>query len=174
MEFRIRPVRETDAEGLNALRILPGVLENILAVPSERVEFSQEYIDSMLRGDHQIVAVVDERDGTERIIGTAGLSVQRNPRLCHSATFGIMVHPDFQNMGVGTALMKAILDLADNWLMLVRIELTVFCENERAIHLYQKMGFEIEGKKRFAAARHGKYADEYLMARIRPNFLQPE
>lgn len=173
MEFRIRPVKDTDAEGLNALRIIPEVLENILAVPSERVEFSQEYIDSMLRTDHQFVAVVDEEDG-ERIIGTAGLSILRNPRLNHSATFGIMVHPDFQNRGVGTALMKAVIDLADNWLMLVRVELTVFCENERAQRLYQKFGFEIEGRKRMAAKRHGKYADEYLMARIHPAFSSQE
>ncbi len=62
----------------------------------------------------------------------------RNPRLYHSANFGIMVHRDYQNDGVGTGLMKAVLDLADNWLMLVRIELTVFCENERAIHLFMK------------------------------------
>jgi putative acetyltransferase len=171
MEFRIRPVRETDAEDINALRTLPGVYENNLALPAERVEFCQEYIDGLLRNDHQYVAVVQE-EGGERIIGTAGLSVMRNPRLYHSASFGIMVHPDYQNCGVGTALMKAILDLADNWLMLVRIELTVFCDNERAIHLYEKMGFEIEGKKRMAAIRHGKYADEYLMARIRPGFAQ--
>lgn len=171
MEFRIRPVRETDAEDINALRTLPGVYENTLALPAERVEFCQEYIDGLLRNDHQYVAVVQE-EGGERIIGTAGFSVMRNPRLYHSASFGIMVHPDYQNCGVGTALMKAILDLADNWLMLVRIELTVFCDNERAIHLYEKMGFEIEGKKRMAAIRHGKYADEYLMARIRPGFAQ--
>lgn len=171
MEFRIRPVRETDAEGINALRILPSVFENTLGLPSERVEFCQEYIDGLLRNDHQFVAVVDEEYG-ERVIGTAGLSVLRNPRLYHSASFGIMVHPDYQNCGVGTALMKAILDLADNWLMLVRIELTVFCDNARAIHLYEKMGFEIEGRKRMAAARHGIYADEYLMARIRPGFKQ--
>jgi len=171
LEFWIRPVRETDAEGINALRIMPGVFENILGLPSERADFCQEYIDGLLRNDHQYVAVI-RQDGEERIIGTAGLSVMRNPRLYHSANFGIMVHRDYQNDGVGTALMKAVLDLADNWLMLVRIELTVFCENERAIHLYEKTGFEIEGKKRMAAIRNGKYADEYLMARIRPGFGQ--
>lgn len=72
----------------------------------------------------------------------AGLTVFANPRLRHSADIGIMVHKDYQNMGVGSALMERLLDLADNWLMLVRVELTVFADNERAIHLYEKFGFE--------------------------------
>ncbi len=169
MDFHIRPIREGDAEGINALRLMPGVFENILGIPSERIEFCQEYIDGLLRNDHQFVAVFDEA-GEERIIGTAGVSIMRSPRLYHSANFGIMVHRDFQNSGVGTALMNTILDLADNWLMLVRLELDVFCDNERAVHLYEKMGFVIEGKKRMAAIKNGKYADEYIMARIRPGF----
>ena len=40
--------------------------------------------------------------------------------MSHGAELGILVHTDYQNQGVGTALMKTVLDLADNWLMLVR------------------------------------------------------
>jgi putative acetyltransferase len=61
--------------------------------------------------------------------------------------------------------MTAILDLADGWLMLKRVELCVFTDNERAIALYRSMGFVVEGTKKYAAARGGTYADEYLMAR---------
>lgn len=43
--------------------------------------------------------------------------------------------------------MSEILDLADNWLMLARIELGVFTDNEKAIKLYEKFGFKIEGTK---------------------------
>ena len=64
--------------------------------------------------------------------------------------------------------MKAILDLADNWLMLVRVELEVFADNERAIRLYEKFGFEKEGLLRMTTVRCGQYADEYKMARLRP------
>jgi len=41
----------------------------------------------------------------------------------------------------------------------------VSVENERAVKLYQSLGFQIEGVKKYAAIRNGKYADEYLMAR---------
>jgi putative acetyltransferase len=61
--------------------------------------------------------------------------------------------------------MESILDLADNWLMLVRIELDVTEDNERAINLYRSFGFEIEGKKKYSIIKNGKYADLFMMAR---------
>lgn len=63
--------------------------------------------------------------------------------------------------------MNALLDLADNWLMLKRVQLTVFTDNERAIELYESLGFEREATLRGATAKGGKYADEYLMARLK-------
>ncbi len=41
--------------------------------------------------------------------------------------------------------MQAVLDIADNWLNLTRLELTVFADNERAVRLYTRTGFEVEG-----------------------------
>ena len=77
------------------------------------------------------------------------------------------VHDDFQGRGVGTALMKAALDLADNWLNLKRVELTVFTDNARAVYLYEKLGFAVEGTHRAHAFRNGEYVDSYSMARIK-------
>ena len=64
-------------------------------------------------------------------------------------------------------LIKALTDLANNWLMLVRLELTVIVDNEKAIHLYEKHGFEIEGRIRKSGIRNGEYVDSYMMSRIR-------
>ena len=47
-----------------------------------------------------------------------------------------------------------------------RLELTVICENARAKHLYEKMGFEIEGTKKKSVLVDGAYLDEYYMAKI--------
>ena len=77
-----------------------------------------------------------------------------------------MVHKDYQNQGIGILLIKAILELAGQWLMVRRIELDVVVDNEKAIHLYQKMGFVIEGKRVQAFIKNGQYIDEYFMARI--------
>ena len=167
MEFTIRPVQPGDGTGINALRRMPGVFENTLGIPSERMQRNEEQIQTAGRNTHHFVAVTDDGAGGERIIGAAGLEVYDNPRTRHSGGIGIMVHADYQRQGVGTLLMETLLDIADNWLMLVRVELTVFVDNARAIALYEKLGFTIEGVKRAAAIRGGRYVDEYIMARIR-------
>lgn len=168
MNFIIRPIHIGDGKGINELRRMPGVFENILGIPSERVKRNEDFIINMDSNQHQFVAITKAKNGEDLIIGSAGLTVNANHRTRHSGSIGIMIHKDYQSMGVGTALMKAIIDIADNWLMLIRIELTVFEDNERAIHLYEKFGFEKEGLKRLAGIRKGKYENEYLMARINP------
>ncbi|MBA2617412.1 MAG: GNAT family N-acetyltransferase, partial [Rubrobacter sp.] len=74
---------------------------------------------------------------------------------------------DWQGRGVGTELMRAALDLAENWLNLTRIELDVYTDNKAGIALYEKFGFEREGTHRRYAFRDGEYVDAYSMARIR-------
>ena len=62
--------------------------------------------------------------------------------------------------------MGAALDLADNWLELTRVELTVYTDNAAGIALYEKFGFEKEGTHRRYAFRDGGYVDAYSMARV--------
>jgi putative acetyltransferase len=166
MDFIIRPVEIKDARGINELRRMPGVFENILGIPSERLKKSEDHIINIDNNTHQLVAVTKTEDNEEIVIGVVGLTISASPRMRHSGSMGIMVHKDYQNNGIGTALMRAIMDIADNWLMLVRVELSVFEDNERAIHLYEKFGFKKEGLKRYATIRNGKYENEYIMARI--------
>ena len=79
----------------------------------------------------------------------------------------MMVRDDWQGKGVGTALVRAMIDLADRWLNLTRIELTVFTDNEPAVALYRKFGFQIEGTHRKFAFRDGEFVDAYAMARVK-------
>ena len=52
---------------------------------------------------------------------------------------------------------------------ILRIELTVFSDNARAISLYRKFGFVVEGTLVGYAYRNGRYVDAYTMARLRPD-----
>ncbi|MFN6964611.1 MAG: GNAT family N-acetyltransferase [Pyrinomonadaceae bacterium] len=110
-----------------------------------------------------LVAVVD---GT--LVGSVGLhTYPERPRRKHVGTIGIGVRDDWAGKGIGTALLAAAIDLADNWLDLRRIELEVYTDNEAAIRLYEKFGFELEGTKRMDAFRDGRYVDSHVMARIK-------
>ena len=135
--------------------------ENLYA--TYRTADSKAFIAGLGPDDHNFVAVLD--DGT--VIGCAGLTVCSNPRMRHAGSVGLYVHTDYQNKGVGTALMETLLDLADNWLMLVRVELEVYADNGGAIRLYERLGFETEGCKREAAVKAGAYVDTLVMARLR-------
>lgn len=167
MDFIIRPIAVSDAKEINDLRRMEGIMENIMGLPSETVETSQDYLSRTDSLRHQFVAVVKRDRNTELVVGTIGLHVHPLARKRHSGSIGIMVHTEYQGMGIGTKLLETVIDLADNWLMLKRLELDVFADNEKAINLYQKMGFEIEGIHRKAAIRNGRYADEMVMSRIR-------
>ena len=156
----IRPIKIEDAADMNRMRVMHGVMENILGMASERPSDTEAFIRALSHNDHLLVAEVD---GV--VVGCAGLNVSSKPRTRHTGSFGIMIHADYQKQGIGKALMTAILDIADNWLKLKRVELSVFVENETAVALYRKMGFVVEGTKKFAAVRNGVYADEYMMAR---------
>src|SRR6267378_2148434 len=91
------------------------------------------------------------------------------PRRSHVGYIGMAVHDEWHHQGVGSALLQAAISLADNWLHLLRLELTVYTDNEVAVRLYKKHGFFIEGTHRAYALRDGKYVDAYAMARIHPN-----
>ena len=64
-------------------------------------------------------------------------------------------------------MMQAAVDLADKWLNLTRLELEVQVDNEGAIRLYKKFGFEIEGTLREYTFRDGDFVDVHCMARLR-------
>lgn len=157
----IRGIEVADWEDSAAIRESGNVVSNTLQVPYMSRDQVRDYIENMSDDLHMLVAVV-----RERVVGQLGLRLGSGRR-AHSASLGMMIHADYQGRGVGTALMEAAVDLAENWLNVSRIELTVYPDNEAAIALYRKFGFEVEGTLRDYAFRDGRYIDSLLMARIR-------
>ena len=47
-----------------------------------------------------------------------------------------------------------------------RIELTVICDNNKAITLYKSMGFEVEGVKKSSLKIDDRFVDEYYMGKV--------
>jgi L-phenylalanine/L-methionine N-acetyltransferase len=157
----VRPVREEDAEAVWAISRQEGVMETILSLPSDRFEHRRAVLRELGPDQHWFVAVADDE-----VVGLAGLEVGRG-RLRHSGHVFLFVARDWQGRGVGSQLLQTLLDLADNWLMLRRVELTVFADNERAKRLYERLGFEVEGLRKLSVTSQGELKDEYMMARYR-------
>lgn len=163
--YRIRAAEPEDAAALAAMMNTPRAYSGTLQLPYPSVELWTERL-SRLTDNGRTLLLAEAPDGTP--VGHTGLWVDPKPRRRHVADFGIAVRDDWQGRGVGSALMTALVDLADNWLGLTRLELTVYTDNEAAIALYRRFGFEHEATCRAYALRGGRYVDVYRMARLRP------
>lgn len=164
MKVKIRPVKLKDAEDINEMRIMPGVFEYILALPTDRSNRTEDYIASLSGNDYAYVAEIEEE---KKVVGFVSMNVSLNPRTRHVGAIGIVVNAEYQGMGIGKKLLENILYIADSYLMLKRIELTVYTHNEKAVGLYKSLGFVVEGCKKYASVCEGRYADEYIMARYK-------
>ncbi len=160
----IRSFQLTDLDALYRLRQMPGVQRDTLQVPFASLEMFRQRLSEP---NPNVYSLVAELADSGELVGNLGLGRLTNPRRAHSGDIGMMVHDDYQGQGIGTRLMAAAVELADDWLGLSRLELTVFTDNARAIRLYQKFGFEKEGTLRAYALRQGKLVDVFAMARLR-------
>ncbi len=163
-DIEIRPLHPDDGPEIYTIISHSQVARTLLRLPSMEYWQTEAYLQTADLHHARLVAV---RNG--RILGSASLSKSKNPRRYHSANLGLMVHPDFWGQGVGSALMAALINLADNWFNLLRIELEVVTTNAVAVHLYENFGFEIEGTRQMAVFGDGRYQDEYAMARLATN-----
>lgn len=160
----IRMARPSDAEAFCEIVTGPTAVWGTLQLPHQTPEAWRKRLEGNdPTWDYVLVAEVDGQ-----VVGTAGLHRNRRPRNLHEAGLGMTVHDAYQGRGIGKALMLALVEVADKWLNLVRIDLEVWPDNERAVKLYESFGFVVEGRKRMNAFRDGQYVDSLVMGRIRP------
>ncbi len=162
MDIEIRHAEPEDYRAVQGIHAQPRVVWGTLQVPFPSLDSWRKRLEGNPQTLCSLVASVEQE-----ITGSLALWRHSNsPRRRHAAELGMAVHDAWQGRGIGAALVGAALDLADNWLDLRRIELTVFTDNTPAVRLYEKHGFEIEGTLHGFAFREGRYVDAYAMARI--------
>lgn len=167
MTLTLRRARPSDAAALAAQLADPDIFPGLLQLPHAHVEMWQQRLSTPPVAGSPELLLLAERGG--EVLGSAGLHpVGAQLRRRHVMMMGISVAPAAQGQGVGQALMAALLDYADNWAQVLRIELTVFHDNERAIRLYERHGFVHEGRMKAYAMRNGEYVDTLAMARLHP------
>ena len=87
-------------------------------------------------------------------------------RFRHCVSLGIALYQKYTGMGIGKAILETVINLAKE-MGYEQVELEVVADNERAIALYKKMGFEICGTTPKAMKyKDGSYADEHKMVKI--------
>jgi hypothetical protein len=150
-------------------RDIPRYMQNPKAVASEEVYLGTERVTQKARKIHldrlknkknlTIVALVDGK-----IVGSLTLWWSGLKKMKHVRELGILVIDGYREIGVGWALM----DYAIRWVKrqneIEKVVLEVFSPNKRAIHLYKKFGFKIEGVLKDEHILKGEYVDEIRMA----------
>jgi RimJ/RimL family protein N-acetyltransferase len=105
-----------------------------------------------------------------RHVGGAGLEHVDSKNA--NAEVGLFIgEPDLWDGGLGGDVLRTLLRYGFEQLNLNRIYLRVFADNERAVHLYEKIGFQHEGRWREHEFRHGRYHDMLWMAILRREWV---
>ena len=156
----IRAREPDDCAAVAEIMALPKVRWGTHWMPFASREQTRQWIAGMPEGSIQTVALLDGK-----LVGTAGIIALKGRRN-HVGAIWMAVHDEFQNRRIGSALMAALIDAADNWLNLRRLELTVYVDNDAGVALYKKFGFQIEGTRRQDTFRGGAFVDAFAMARL--------
>jgi putative acetyltransferase len=159
--LRLRAATGDDVPALCEIANEAGYRYGTLRLPYQSIEQTRQWLARLTANDLLLVA---ELDG--EVVGNGGLHRQTGRRQ-HAALIGLGVRDAFQRRGIGAAILTALIDTADEWLDLKRLEITVYADNAPAIALYERFGFVREGVLRAYAYRAGRYVDCLMMARLR-------
>lgn len=107
---------------------------------------------------------IDRNDTGDYIGGCGVADINQKSRVI---TIGIYIGKPHQNEGFGSEAMRLFVDFCFMEMNMNKVKLHVYEFNKRAIHCYEKIGFQVEGKLRQELYRNGEYWDEWIMSLLR-------
>jgi ribosomal protein S18 acetylase RimI-like enzyme len=167
INYSIRSVIVEDAEELSKIRLqIDGETENLDRVKGEAF-IDKAGFEKLIKTDSEsknnlfLVATVHNR-----IVGFSRCEGNILKRFSHKVEFGICILKEFWGYGIGGNILKESISWADSN-GFKKITLSVLETNEKAIHLYQKFGFDIEGvMKKDRVLSDGNYYSTVIMGRF--------
>lgn len=124
----------------------------------------RSHLKHVLKSSDMVYILALDQD--KNIVGMITTLVRQKQRTRHVIEFGIAVHQAMRGTGVGSIMLEELIRWAETIPTLEKIELHVHANNDGAIRLYQRYGFDIEGRRRAAYKyEDGTYMDDILMGR---------
>ena len=165
---RIRIARPYDAAALLDLkRRLDEETTFMMYEPGERDSSVQDLareLAGVVRSPNSVILLAELGDQLAAYLELTGGSFRRSRATAYVV---IGVRADAAGRGIGTGLLQH----AKDWAAahgLHRLELTVMAHNTRAIRLYERAGFSVEGRRSECLLIDGRFIDELTMAVILP------
>jgi RimJ/RimL family protein N-acetyltransferase len=167
-DVRVRAAAPDDAAGvLEVLRKTAAELIYTVVRPEE-LDVDEARQRSTIRrsaDDTGCLFLVAECDG--RVVGYLDFSNGRKQSARHAGTFSVYLLDGWRNHGIGRALVEALIEWAEASPVIEKLTLAVFSTNKRALALYEKCGFLVEGYcPRDMKREDGTYVDSVLMYRF--------
>jgi RimJ/RimL family protein N-acetyltransferase len=160
MSIDIVPIREEHVESFHATVDVVAREHRYLAMlQAPPIDSMREFfIRGISSGFPYFVAVEGGR-----VVGWCDITPKERATMRHCGVLGMGLLPEYRGRGLGRPLMTRSLDAARAF-GLARVELTVRVDNPRALALYRKLGFEVEGCNRRAMLVDGQFEDLLFMA----------
>ncbi|MDP3975710.1 MAG: GNAT family N-acetyltransferase [bacterium] len=100
-----------------------------------------------------------------KLIGIAIVTRKQGGQFEHIATlWGVYVREAFRGAGVGKKLVETCIEYAKTTAELLQLQMKVTTSNEKALHVYQSLGFAIYGTEKQAVKVQSGYNDEHLLS----------
>jgi len=161
----IRPIALGDAAGFRACLTVVMAERKYLGYlePFSFTHTATFVAENIERGNPQLVA-----DDAGQIVGWCDVRRESVPTYAHEGSLGMGLLPDYRGHGLGERLLRATLDAACR-AGFERVSLSVYASNTRAMALYRKVGFVLEGTRVRGRKVDGEYDDIHMMAYFMDN-----
>jgi RimJ/RimL family protein N-acetyltransferase len=165
MKLELRELEYKDLDKLNVWRNDPSLISNLgTGFNFISQEIDKKWYEDYLCNRDKAVRLAIEVDG----VYIGNLNLTNISFVNRSAEFSIFIgDSSYRGQGVGYTASLKIIEHGVNNLGLQRIWLTVLSDNLVAINMYEKLGFEFEGKMRKALYKEGEFCDLILMSLLR-------
>lgn len=158
--IQIRPFEPQDIEPYHRIHSHPAVVSELLDPPMLSLAERREQVAPSSAERYLVAVRAGEMIGTGRLRLFGG-------RRSHVGDVSLAVHPDHWGRGAGATLLEALIELGEQWYGLRRFEAKVFADNQRAIALCERFGFEVEATLQDYALKAGELATALALARLK-------
>lgn len=167
-DLLIREAEVEDATELIALLDQIGHESSFTSLDENGIAMSesemQRFINKQAQSDNQITLLAYLN---EELAGVINITADQRPRVRHVGDVFLGIKKAYWGNGLGSILMEEAIEWAQSSGSIRRLQLTVQKRNTAAVHLYEKMGFIIEGlQERGAYIEGGEFLDVYLMGQL--------